>query len=178
MKRVNVIGTSGSGKSHFSQKLAEKMGVPYIQLDAIYWQPNWSEPSNEAFFADLKSAISADVWVLDGNHSKTNHIKWQRTDTIIWLDFSFFRTFRQILSRSIKRAWTKGEIWKGTGNKESFRKSFLSSDSVILWMLTNYTKTKHKYGKLFNQNDLEETKLIRIRSPREAALFLKYTQKI
>ena len=45
--RINVIGTSGSGKSSFSKRLAEKLDVPYIELDALHWKPNWTESTDE-----------------------------------------------------------------------------------------------------------------------------------
>ena len=49
MKRINVVGTSGSGKSHFSSRLAAKLGVPYIEMDAVFWLPNWQHLELEDF---------------------------------------------------------------------------------------------------------------------------------
>ncbi|WP_413699614.1 shikimate kinase [Psychromonas sp. KJ10-10] len=49
MKRINVIGTSGSGKSTFSQKLALKLNYPYLEMDNMFWKANWVESSNEEF---------------------------------------------------------------------------------------------------------------------------------
>ena len=43
MKRINVVGTSGSGKSTFSQVLANKLNYPYLEMDAMFWKPNWQE---------------------------------------------------------------------------------------------------------------------------------------
>ena len=36
VSRINVVGTSGSGKSTFSKKLASKLNCPYIELDQIF----------------------------------------------------------------------------------------------------------------------------------------------
>ena len=58
MKRVNVIGTSGTGKSTFSKKLAEKLEVPYLEMDRIFWLKNWEEPSNEVFFPKLEAELT------------------------------------------------------------------------------------------------------------------------
>src|SRR5207247_4580735 len=38
--RVNVKGISGSGKTTFSRELAERLSVPYLELDAIHHGPN------------------------------------------------------------------------------------------------------------------------------------------
>lgn len=53
MKRINVVGTSGSGKSTFSQMLAETLEYPHLEMDAIYWKPNWQESSDDEFFTNL-----------------------------------------------------------------------------------------------------------------------------
>ena len=41
MRRVNVVGTSGSGKSTMGAALARRLGVPYVELDALAWKPGW-----------------------------------------------------------------------------------------------------------------------------------------
>lgn len=168
MKRINVVGTSGSGKSTFSKKLADALNVQYIEMDQIYWKKNWSEPEDETFFKELHKALEQDSWVLDGNYTRTNTIKWDRCDTVIWLDYSFLRTFSQIIFRSISRALTQKELWLGTGNRESFRRSFFSKESVILWMITNYKKNRVKYKKIMQSNDYPHITFLHIKSPLEA----------
>jgi adenylate kinase family enzyme len=172
MKKINVIGTSGSGKSHFSKQLAERMGYPYIELDAIYWQRNWRGIETSDFLKRVITEVNQPYFVLDGNHSKTNEVKWSAVDTVIWLDMGFWLTFWQVLSRSFWRSLYQNEIWQGTGNKESFVRNFLSKDSVILWMLKNYWKTKRKYRALF-RSDLSKTiTLVRLRTRHEAYEFI------
>jgi adenylate kinase family enzyme len=41
VKRVNVKGSSGSGKSTFARELAAKLDLPYVELDALHHGPNW-----------------------------------------------------------------------------------------------------------------------------------------
>jgi len=75
MKKINVVGTSGSGKSTFSRTLATRLGYPYLEMDAMFWKPNWQESTDEEFFAKLNSALSQERWVLDGNYNRTVDIK-------------------------------------------------------------------------------------------------------
>lgn len=177
MKKINVIGTSGSGKSHFSKRLAKKLDIPYIEMDAILWQPDWQQLENAAFLLAIQEIVSQPSFVLDGNHSKTSSIKWSAIDTIIWLDLGFWRTFLQVLMRSIKRAHTQQEIWEGTGNKESFRRNFFTSKSVILWMLKNYWKTKSKYRILFKEKSSSNITLVRLTSRADVEAFLRNVER-
>ena len=168
MIKINVIGTSGSGKSTFAKKLAGTLAIKYIEMDALFWKPHWQESSDDEFLAKIQSALNFDRWVLDGNYSRTQPIKWQEVDTIIWLDYGFARTFSQVLTRSIKRAWNKNELWQGTGNKESFYKTFFHKDSIILWMLKNYHRNKLRYQLLQHSSAISHIKFIRIKNVKQA----------
>jgi len=142
-------------------------------MDAIFWGPDWYWPSDEAFFSKLERAIDGDSWVVDGNYTRTIPIKWKRVQTVVWIDYPFLRTLFQSLKRAANRAWTKEELWPGTGNRESFRKSFLSKDSVILWSVQNYWKVKKKYLRLSADKRFEHVEFVRLTSPKNSRLYLQ-----
>lgn len=173
MERVNVIGTTGSGKSTFSKRLAAQMGCPYLQMDQIFWKANWQESADEEFFPKLEGALSAHTWVLDGNYSRTNAIKWARADTVVWLDYSYSRTFLQLLKRTVKRSLSNDELWAGTGNKETFSKSFLSRNSILIWFFRGYGKNKLRNVQLMNSPAAKHVRFIRLCSPKEADAFIQ-----
>ena len=66
--RINIIGTAGSGKSTLSKRIAERLKIPYIELEALDWKSNWTEATDEELFSKLKKHLSSDDWVLDGNY--------------------------------------------------------------------------------------------------------------
>ena len=92
--RINVVGSSGSGKSTFAKKLAERLQIPHIEMDQLFWGPDWHWPSDEEFLPRVKEAIAGDRWVLDGNYSRTTQLKWAVADTVIWIDLPFITTTR------------------------------------------------------------------------------------
>ena len=55
--RINVVGTSGCGKSTVAKRIAEKLNVPYIQLDELHWKPNWVESTDEELFPKTGKVI-------------------------------------------------------------------------------------------------------------------------
>ena len=173
MQRINVVGVSGSGKSTFAKQLAYTLNFPYIEMDALYWRPHWQEASTQEFLQQITSALKRDRWVLDGNyHSKTVAHKWQRADTVIWLNYGFCRTLWQVCWRCVQRAWTKQELWPGTGNKESFYRSFFTRDSVIWWMLTNYHHNQTRYEQAIHSPQFTHLHFYRLTNPKQSQEFL------
>ena len=53
-RRIVIWGVTGSGKTTLARELAERLGVPHIQLDAIFWKPNWVETPDEEFRAKVQ----------------------------------------------------------------------------------------------------------------------------
>lgn len=103
--KINIIGTSGSGKSTFGRRIAEALAIPYIEMDRLYWRANWQGTPDDEFLATLEKALAASPdWVLDGNYNRTRDVKWRDVDLVVWIDRGFIRT-----------------LWPGTGNRESFR---------------------------------------------------------
>ncbi|SEG06252.1 shikimate kinase [Vibrio hangzhouensis] len=172
MKKINVVGTSGSGKSTFSRMLADKLNYPHLEMDAMFWKPNWQESTDQEFFATLESKLADELWVLDGNYNRTVPIKWQHVDTVVWIDYSFSRTLYQAVKRAFLRSITKQELWPQTGNVESFRKSFLSKDSVILWTLKTYKSNRVRYQQAMSNPEYRHINFIRITSPKKAKAFV------
>lgn len=145
-RRINVIGTSGSGKSTLARELSRRLGIPYIELDSIFWLPNWTERPRDEFRAVLAGELEGDAWVVDGNYrSKASDMIWPRVETIVWLDLPRFDVMRQIIHRTISRAWRRTELWNG--NRESLRMAF-SRDSIVWWAWTTHSRRRREYGEL------------------------------
>lgn len=172
--KINVVGTSGSGKSTVARQLAQKLAVPYIEMDKLYWRPNWQNASDDEFLHLVEQAlVSAPAgWVLDGNYTRTQAVKWRDVDWVVWVDYGFCRTLWQAFRRAAVRAWHQTELWPDTGNCESYRRSFFSRESIVLWTIKTYRKNRRKY--LADRQDPanRHIRFIQLRSPAETADFL------
>ena len=172
LSRINVVGTSGTGKSTFAKKLSKTLNTNYIEMDAIFWKSNWTESSDQEFGKKLEVALAPKSWVLDGNYNRMVPVKWKYTQTVIWIDYSFKRVLFQAFKRAIYRSLTKKELWPGTNNRESFRQSFLSKQSILLWTLKTYKTNKIRYEKMMSDPQFAHIQFIRLKNPKEVNLFL------
>ena len=87
MERILMIGCGGAGKSTLARALGEKLGLPVVHLDKLWWTGNWENVPLEEFDARLTAALALPRWIIDGNYSRTMPERIAQCDTIIYLDF-------------------------------------------------------------------------------------------
>jgi len=104
MQRVLVMGCSGSGKSTFGRALADRLGLPFVSLDRLFWQPGWREPDMQDFTAKVTRAAEGPAWVIDGNYTRygAGELRRARADTIVWFDLPRWLCMASIIVRSVK----------------------------------------------------------------------------
>jgi adenylate kinase family enzyme len=165
---VNVVGTSGSGKTTFGRELARRLGVPHVELDALSWEANWVSAPPDVLRERVRVAVAAHEWVVDGNYSATRDLVWARADTVVWLDLSFPLVMWRVIVRTLRRGLRGEVLW--SGNRENLRMA-LSRESIILWALTTYWRRRRDYPRLFQA--YPDVRFVRLRSPAQARRFLE-----
>lgn len=173
-RRIAVLGTSGCGKTHVAKRLAVILGVPYVCSDAILWGPNWTQKPPPDQLSGYDEATRRGAWTFDGNLGNAtraeNALVLARVDTLVWLDLPFWRVFSQLLARTIKRAWTREELWHG--NRESWRVSFFTRDSILLWAIRTYRPNRLRYAEHFADPGYARLKKIRFTRRRDVNAWL------
>jgi adenylate kinase family enzyme len=84
-RRIVILGGAGTGKSTLARKLGERLQLPVVHLDLLYWRPGWQEPDTAGFRARVAAAIAGDDWVSEGNYRETFDLRLPRADTVIIL---------------------------------------------------------------------------------------------
>ena len=172
LERINVIGTSGSGKTTFARELARLLGLPCYEMDALFWKPGWSESSDEELFRKVEEVTSGPRWVLDGNYTRTRAVSWRRVQVVIWLDPSFVTTLWSVTARTVRRACTREELWMGTGNRESLAQAFFTRKSIIWWAISRHGHNRRKYSAAMAAPEYRHIRFVRLGSRRDATRFL------
>lgn len=172
MQRIVVVGIVGSGKSTLGMQLAEIKGLPYVELDALHWERDWTAAANDVFRNRVDKALAGKGWVVGGNYSKARDLIWTRADTLIWLDYPLAISLWRLFRRSIRRIMTQEDLW-GTGNRETWRNQFFSRDALFLWALRTARKTRRQYPQLLAQPEYSHLQLYRFKTPNETQRWLE-----
>jgi adenylate kinase family enzyme len=108
-------------------------------MDALYWLPNWQANPLEQFRTDVQAALDAcpQGWICVGNYRHVQDLGLAQADAVLWLQLPFRVCFWRVCKRTITRAWTKQPLWEGNPNRESWRQSFFSRKSILLFAITN-----------------------------------------
>lgn len=179
-KRIVVVGTTSSGKSTLAEQLAKKLNLEFIELDALFWEPNWQGANVGVFRKRVETATSSQRgksedssgWVVAGNYRIVRDLIWPKAQAVIWLDYPLHIVFWRMLTRTIRRAVAQEELWNG--NRETFwaHLKFWSNDSLFNWLFKTYWRRKRETPDLLNLPEHMHLKLIHFKHPREAEEWL------
>jgi adenylate kinase family enzyme len=172
VRRVSVVGTSGSGKSRLARELAVILGVPHLELDAVHNQPGWAPLPTDEFRRIVAAHTAAGGWVIDGNYSRVRDLVWARADTVVWLDLPKPTVMRQVVWRTLRRVALRRELWNG--NRERWR-NFLTwnpEQSIISWAWHKHAADRAMYAAAAADPANAHLRFLRLASRGDVARFL------
>jgi adenylate kinase family enzyme len=167
VKRVAVLGTSCSGKTTFGRRLSERLGVPFVELDALnHVGPDWTEATPEELRAKVGPIVATDSWVVDGSYrGKLGDLVVERADVVVWLDLPMHVWLPRLLRRTLRRVVRRQELWGG--NRETLGNALFSRDSLLLYSLKTHGRRRALYPA-----QLARFNLVRLQSRAEVERFL------
>jgi adenylate kinase family enzyme len=146
VRKVAVIATaSGNGKTTFGRALADRLGVPFVEMDALVHGPGWTETPDENLRERMAPILAGDGWVVDGTyHRKLGWLLPDAADTVVWLDLPVRVWLPRLVRRTASRWWRREALWNG--NRESLRTTLFSGESVIWYALRNYRRRRRAWS--------------------------------
>ena len=94
-----IIGCGGSGKSTLARQLGDKLNLPVVHLDKLFWRPGWEHISQEEFDQLHREALAGEKWIVDGNFDRTMAERIRYCDTVIYLDYNRFACLLGVAKR-------------------------------------------------------------------------------
>jgi adenylate kinase family enzyme len=179
VRRVSVVGNSGSGKTHLAPRLAAVLDVPYVELDALHHLAGWEPIDPGEFLATVDEVASADGWVIDGNYRivVVDGPVWRQADTVVWLDLPRRDVMRQVVGRTVRRLVSREELWNG--NREPIRNvlSWNPNRSIIRWAWTQHGKYRDRYSAAMTSSAYPHLAFVRLHSREQADAWLNATPR-
>ncbi|MEM8545918.1 MAG: hypothetical protein AAGF66_18225 [Cyanobacteria bacterium P01_H01_bin.119] len=176
-QRILIAGNSCSGKSTLGSHLATILSVPFVELDALNWEPHWvglNDTDPDKLMRRIQAATAGESWVVAGSYARFSQpVFWPRLETIVWLDLPLYQLVWRMLKRSWKR-WRTHELLWGT-NYEKFWPQLMvwrREDSLLWWIVTQYHPKRQKMLEYHIDPQWSHIRFIRLCSSREIQAFI------
>ena len=170
LERIVVIGSSCAGKTTFATRLAGALGHPAADLDELFWAPNWRIKPPQEFRRLTEQLASSERWVVSGNYSDVRAVLWPRATVVVWLNYGFALVLWRAVTRTVRRVFTREVLWQG--NRESLKRSFLSRESILVWVVGTFHKRRRQFQALRQSNPYPHLSWVEFNHPAEAERFV------
>lgn len=166
MRRVSVIGCSGSGKTTMARAISEQLGLRHLEIDSVFHQAGWTPRPDAALRTTIAEFARAKHWVIDGNYVShgVGDIVWPAADTIVWIDPPRRTVMRRVIGRTLRRVITRQELWNGNREPWSNLYSIRPEKNIILWSWTRFDGTRKRYEQAMADGTWDHATVHRLRT--------------
>jgi adenylate kinase family enzyme len=169
--RVLVIGNGATGKTTFSDQLADLTGLEVHHLDGMAWRPGWQRVPEAEFEAVLGEVLTGSRWIIDGV-AYPRHIpeRIERADTIVFIDYTLPRIYWWAIKKEVHYAFRqRPEMPPGTPEWKITWRLF-----KIIWKI--HWEARAEWLRMVTQAGAAGKTVHHFRHPRDAKRFLESLQ--
>ena len=164
-QRIMIIGSGGAGKSTLARQLGPVLGLPVFHLDKLHWQPGWVSLPAEEWQGQVADLAQSEYWIIDGNYSGSLPIRLQAADTVIFLDYPWWRCLGRVLKRWLQyRGRSRPDITEGCPERLNWE--------MIKWVSIDFPRHNRVRLRQLLQQQEGRLNIITHRSPGETRRWL------
>lgn len=155
-KKILVVGCGGAGKSTLSVALGEKLHIPVVHLDRLWWLENWIERTQEEFDSLLDIELEKDCWIIDGNYKRTFEKRLNAADFCIFLDYPERLCIDSVYERAEKyRGRTRPDMTEGCPERvdEEFEQWIILFREKVRPYMLDAIESSGKAHKIFSSRE-------------------------
>jgi adenylate kinase family enzyme len=170
VQRIVVAGNSGAGKSTLARRVADVIGVPYVEMDSLFHGPGLTR--RPTFEADVDAFTAEAAWVTDSiGYADVIDLLWDRADTLVWLDYPRWLCEARVIRRSLARGLLRRRLWNG--NRESLWRMATDPEHPVRWGWAHHDSKRRQV--LTRQADprWERLTVIHLPTPGDAERWLR-----
>jgi len=117
VQRVLVAGSTGAGKTTAARVLATALGLPHVEMDALWHGPGWV-PRLE-FDEDVAAMLERGRWVTEYQYRTVKASLLREAEAVVWLDHPFPLVAYRLLLRTLVRAVGRRPVYNGNVEQPS-----------------------------------------------------------
>ncbi len=169
-KRLVVTGPAGSGKSTLAEAVAARIGVPFVELDAVFWGPAWTPTPRDAFREKVARLAAEEAWTIGASYSSVRDVIWARAEALVWLDLPLPLILGRLLHRTLRRIIRREVLW--SGNRETWRDAFFSRDSLFPFAIRQHRRFRRELPTALAAPEYRHLAIARLTTPRAVSAWL------
>lgn len=162
-RRIIMVGNSGAGKTTAARSLAQRLGIPHTETDALAHGPGWTR--REEFADDVDAVTSGPEWICEYWGQQAGEFLAGRAQAVLWLDYPYWRvTLPRVVLRTLRRRLRREVLWNG--NQEGpLREFFTDPEHVVRWSISQ----RRRKGRTIQGFQVRHPhlRILRFTSPRE-----------
>jgi len=164
--RILILGRTGSGKTTLARELAAALDVPHVELDSLYFGPDFTTAPLPVLRERTSEAIAGERWVTDGNKRAVRDLVWPRADTVIWLDYGFHVSVWRLAKRARARTSSlNAKAAESGAGRAGVPRQMLAAGRGVLKALRSHRGQRKEYPRLFAEPANRHLAVARLRSP-------------
>lgn len=161
-----IASASGNGKTTFGRELARRLGVQFVELDALVHGPGWTETPDDELRSLVEPIVAGDGWVIDGGYQrKLGSLVLDAADAVVWLDLPIHVWLPRLVRRTWQRLRSGEVLWNG--NTESIASAIWGRESLIVWAFRSHFRARREWP-----TALAHHRVVRLTSPEAVEMFI------